>query len=111
MGLALSNTHALLQALQGKDTAFIRTPKYGEASDGGRWWTSRYAIAEIPRVVWGEALLALYCTVGLGVTIVLGEWAAIPFQALFAAGFLLVTASNIQQVRTVRQASATPATG
>ena len=112
MGLSLSNTHALLQALQGKDTAFIRTPKYGEASDSGTWWTSRYAIAEIPRYVWGEALLALYCTAGLGVIVGLGEWAAIPFQALFAAGFVLVTASNVQQVRAVRQASSpAPAAG
>jgi uncharacterized membrane protein YhiD involved in acid resistance len=62
--------------------------------------------------VWGEALLALYCTAGLGVVVGLGEWAAIPFQALFAAGFVLVTASNVQQVRAVRQASSpAPAAG
>ena len=109
MGLALSNTKALWQALRGKKTAFIRTPKYGDMQSEG-WWTSRYAISEIPRVVWGEALLALYCTVGLGITIVLGEWAAIPFQALFAAGFVMVTVSNIQQVRNVRQAAPAPAT-
>lgn len=104
MGLSLSNTQALWQALRGKKTAFVRTPKYGETPDG-QWWTSRYAIPEIPRVVWGEALLALYCTLGLGAVIVMGEWAAIPFQALFAAGFVLVTVSNVQQVRAVRQAA------
>jgi cellulose synthase/poly-beta-1,6-N-acetylglucosamine synthase-like glycosyltransferase len=103
MGLSLSNTQALWQALRGKKTAFVRTPKYGDTPDG-RWWASRYAIPEIPRVVWGEALLALYCTVGLGAIVVLGEWTAIPFQALFAAGFVLVTVSNVQQVRNVRQA-------
>jgi len=108
MGLALSNTKALWQAIQGKKTAFVRTPKYGDTTSG-RWWTSRYAISEIPRVVWGEALLALYCTVGLAVTVALGEWAAIPFQALFAAGFVLVTVSNVQQVHTVRQAAPAPA--
>ncbi len=108
MGLALSNTKALWQAIQGKKTAFVRTPKYGDTTSG-RWWTSRYAISKIPRVVWGEALLALYCTVGLAVTVALGEWAAIPFQALFAAGFVLVTVSNVQQVHTVRQAAPAPA--
>jgi cellulose synthase/poly-beta-1,6-N-acetylglucosamine synthase-like glycosyltransferase len=108
MGLSLSNTQALWQALRGKKTAFVRTPKYGDTSGEG-WWRSRYAIAELPRVVWGEALLALFCTFGLGVTIWLGEWAAVPFQALFAAGFVLVTASNIQQVRAVRQAAPAPA--
>jgi uncharacterized membrane protein YhiD involved in acid resistance len=56
-------------------------------------------------VVWWEALLAVYCTAGLGVVIALGEWAAVPFQALFAAGFVLVTVSNLKQVFTVRRAA------
>jgi hypothetical protein len=103
MGLSLSNTNAVWQALRGTDTAFIRTPKYGgEAREG--WWRSRYAIAELPHVIWWEALLALYCTVGLGVVVALGEWAAVPFQAFFAAGFGLITISNLRQVFTVRQA-------
>jgi cellulose synthase/poly-beta-1,6-N-acetylglucosamine synthase-like glycosyltransferase len=103
MGLSLSNTNAVWQALRGTDTAFIRTPKYGH--DDGGWWHSRYAIGEVPQVVWGEAFLALYCTVGLGVVVALGEWAAVPFQALFAAGFLLVTVSNLRQVFSVRRAT------
>ncbi len=101
MGLSLSNTNAFWQALRGTDTAFIRTPKYGIDDDTG-WWQSRYAISELPQVVWWEALLALYCTAGLGVVLAFGEWTAVPFQALFAAGFLLVTASNLNQVATVR---------
>ncbi|PQJ36104.1 glucosyltransferase [Salinibacter sp. 10B] len=104
MGLSLSNTNAFWQALRGTDTAFIRTPKYGgDGSDG--WWQSRYAMADLPQVVWWEALLAVYCTAGLGIVIALGEWAAIPFQALFAVGFILVTASSLSQVFTVRQAT------
>lgn len=105
MGLALSNTHALGQALRGKRTAFVRTPKYGRRREGS-WWFSRYATASLPPVVWGEAALALYCLAGLGVTVGLGEWAAVPFQAIFAAAFTLVTACNWQQVRAVRRAPA-----
>jgi cellulose synthase/poly-beta-1,6-N-acetylglucosamine synthase-like glycosyltransferase len=104
MGLSLSNTNACWQALRGTDTAFLRTPKYGDGAGEG-WWQSRYAIAELPQVVWWEALLAAYCTAGLGVVVALGEWAAVPFQALFAAGFLLVTVSNLRQVFAVRQAA------
>ena len=107
MGLSLSNTDAVWQALRGTDTAFIRTPKYGATADGG-WWESRYAIAELPGVVWGEVGLALYSTVGLGVTIALGEWAAVPFQALFAFGFALVAASSLRQVLTVRRDRTVP---
>ena len=104
MGLSISNTNAFWQALWGTDTAFIRTPKYG-TDPGTGWWRSRYAISELPQVVWWEALLAVYCTAGLGVVIALGEWAAVPFQALFAAGFVLVTVSNLKQVFTVRRAA------
>ncbi len=104
MGLSISNTNACWQALRGTDTAFLRTPKYGDDAGSG-WWRSRYAIAELPKVVWWEALLAAYCTAGLGVVVALGEWAAVPFQALFAAGFLLVTVSNLRQVFTVRTAA------
>ncbi len=102
MGLALSNTNAVWQALRGTDTAFIRTPKYGATTDDG-WWTSRYAIHEVPRIVWGELALAVYSTAGLGVTVALGEWAAVPFQALFALGFGLVTASSLRQALTARR--------
>ena len=104
MGLSISNTNACWQALRGTDTAFLRTPKYGDDTGDG-WWQSRYAIAELPQAVWWEALLAIYCTAGLGVVVALGEWAAVPFQALFAAGFLLVTVSNLRQVFAVRTAA------
>jgi cellulose synthase/poly-beta-1,6-N-acetylglucosamine synthase-like glycosyltransferase len=108
MGLSLSNTNAVWQALRGTDTAFIRTPKYG-ATTGDGWWESRYAIREVPRIVWGELALTLYSTAGLGVTIALGEWAAVPFQALFALGFGLVTASSLRQALTARQGQTAPA--
>jgi hypothetical protein len=54
-------------------------------------------------VVWGELGLAVYSTAGLGITVALGEWAAVPFQALFALGFVLVAASSLRQVLAVRQ--------
>jgi hypothetical protein len=110
MGLSLSNTQALWQALRGEHTPFVRTPKYG-GTQGDGWWRSRYAVAELPRVVWGEAALALYCTAGLALVVALGEWAAVPFQALFAAGFVLITVSNVHQIRTIRQAAPAGASG
>jgi len=104
MGLSLSNTNACWQALRGTDTTFLRTPKYGEQAGEG-WWQTRYAIAEVPGVVWGELALAVYCTVGLGVVVALGEWAAVPFQALFAVGFALVAGASLRQVFAVRRAA------
>ncbi len=98
MGLALSNTHAVVEGLRGRRTAFARTPKYraGEA-----WWRSAYAASGLPPVVWGEATLALYSMAGLGALVACGAWAALPFQAFFA----LVAATSIDQVHRVRASS------
>lgn len=104
MGMAVNNTRAVFQALRGKPTAFVRTPKYSDAGTGaGSWWKSRYADTRIPPVVWVEAVLALYCTAGFIAIAAFGEWAALPFQAFFALAFVLVTAYNIQQYRTARR--------
>lgn len=100
MGMACSNTLALGQALLGRRTAFVRTPKSGrraaaQAGAGAHvWWKGRYAEARLAPVVWAEALLALYCIAGLSVVVGIQAWAAVPFQALFALGFSLVTAWN-----------------
>ena len=98
MGMALNNTRAIFQALRGKRSAFVRTPKYSEtAAAKGSWWKSRYANTRIPPVMWFEALLALYCVAGLVAIAVQGEWAAVPFQAFFALAFALVTVYNVRQ--------------
>ncbi len=104
MGMALNNTRAIWQAVRGKRSAFVRTPKYSEtATAQGSWWKTRYANTRIPPVMWFEALLALYCLAGLVVVAAQGEWAAVPFQAFFALAFALVTVYNIRQFWLGRQ--------
>ncbi len=100
MGMAISNTRAILEAWRGKKSAFVRTPKYRHDGQGAAktpWWKLNYAETKIPGVVWLELLLLMYCLAGLGIVIYYGEWAAVPFQALFAFGFGLVTLYNVQQ--------------
>jgi len=99
IGLALSNTRALLQGLRGISSPFTRTPKTGTK----RWWTSRYTSADVPGVVWGEVLMALYSVAGLAVVLILGEWSAVPFQALFATGFALVAGVSLRQAYRVQR--------
>jgi cellulose synthase/poly-beta-1,6-N-acetylglucosamine synthase-like glycosyltransferase len=106
MGMAVNNTRAIWEAVRGKRSAFVRTPKYDVHAHGNRraWWRTRYAETRIPGIVWIEILLTLYCLAGLGVTLVYGEWAAAPFQALFTLGFGLVAAYNVRQFRQARPA-------
>jgi hypothetical protein len=105
LGLALSNTRAVVQAFRRKRTAFVRTPKYNSRSrkaasgpDAADSRNSRYAARRISYIAWFEAMLALYCRVGLVSMIAFQEWAAVPFQALFAVGFGLITLFNLQQL-------------
>lgn len=100
MGLALSNTRAVWQALRGRRSAFTRTPKHNssEASAGeGIRREHRYLERWLPPIAWLEAGLALYSTVGFTLLTLLGEWAALPFQGLFSLGFGLVAASSMRQ--------------
>jgi cellulose synthase/poly-beta-1,6-N-acetylglucosamine synthase-like glycosyltransferase len=99
IGLALSNTRALWQGLRGTASSFVRTPKTGTT----HWWMSRYTSATVSAIAWGEVLLALYSIAGLGVVLVLGEWAAVPFQAFFAAGLSLVAGFSLQQAIQARR--------
>ena len=98
MGLAASNMVAISQALRGKQTAFVRTPKYS-STGVSRWAQSKYASRKVPSIAWVELILALYCLVGAGVIIYFREWAALPFQLLFLGGFLLITVFNFRQFR------------
>jgi cellulose synthase/poly-beta-1,6-N-acetylglucosamine synthase-like glycosyltransferase len=103
MGMALNNSRAIFEALIGKRSGFVRTPKYQLDDRQRPWWKQRYAETRIPGIVGLEALLTLYCLAGLVVTLAYEEWAAVPFQAMFAFGFGLVTTYNLRQFRQARR--------
>ncbi len=107
MGLSLSNTRAVWQALIGRRTPFVRTPKFGSEA-ASRWWTSSYARLELDPVVVLEAIMTFYCLAGLILLIATGAWAAVPFQAIFTLGFGLVSGFGLRVigVRNRRPASA-----
>jgi len=56
----------------------------------------------VPTVAWFELGLAGYAVAGLIVIMSQGEWIGVPFQALFAAGFALISLSNLSQLRTAK---------
>ena len=86
MGLAVNNTKAIFEALIGKKTAFIRTPKTGDTS-GTKHKERKYKQNKISGTVIIEILLTIYFIVGIILSIQLLELAAIPFQFMFLFGF------------------------
>ena len=83
VGIALSNTRAVAEALAGKKSPFVRTPKRG-SQPIRRYRTGFSAMAV------GEILFGLYCAASFGVYLAAGKYLVGPFLGLYAAGFLFV---------------------
>jgi cellulose synthase/poly-beta-1,6-N-acetylglucosamine synthase-like glycosyltransferase len=92
MGLSLSGTVAVFQALSGRAGTFERTPKSGE---GGRQATAVYGL-RVERAVVAEACLALYAWAGVFASLWWRTTGLVMFFGLFAAGFTLTTALSIR---------------
>ena len=73
VALVLPASRAVGEALRGRRTPFLRTPKTAEGPrERGR----------------GEMALAAYALVGLAALVGVGAWGAVPFQAALAVGCL-----------------------
>ena len=97
MGLSISNTKAVLEALVNKKTGFVRTPKFKIEGENDSWKAKKYSSKKIGWVVWLELALAAYYIFGIGVSIYYLEIAAIPFQLLFLMGFGTVGCLSLKQ--------------
>ncbi|GMQ81984.1 MAG: glycosyltransferase [Rhodothermia bacterium] len=99
IGMSLNNCRAFLDVIVGRRTGFVRTPKQDVSDDEGHefWWQSPYVKVQIPGVAYAEGIFALYSLLGLGYMIAVGAWSAIPFQVVFATGFLFVSGTNLYQ--------------
>ena len=97
VGLALSNSRAILEAAMGRESEFVRTPKRG----------GQQIKAYKMKMPWAgvlEVLLGVYCTYTLSAYIVADKFAVSPFIAIYAAGFLFIGLSTIAQaLGTLRQ--------
>lgn len=91
MGMAISNTRAIVEGLLGIKSPFVRTAKFNSTgTSSASWWRTSYAATRLQPEVIFETLMTLYSIGGLMLIVAVGEWAAIPFQLLFALGFGLM---------------------
>jgi cellulose synthase/poly-beta-1,6-N-acetylglucosamine synthase-like glycosyltransferase len=96
MGFAVNNTKAVFEALSGKKSAFLRTPKYKIVGAEGDWKKKKYVQKKIGGAVFMELFFTLYFIVGISISLFYLEIAAIPFQLLFLAGFGTVGALSLR---------------
>ena len=133
MGLSLHNTRAVIEALAGRKSAFVRTPKLNQLGSGAEEparpashdaqervpeATRRSAAAELQTesrgapspLLWLEVGMFIYTLAGFVLLAAAGEWAALPFQAMFAAGFGMIAFLQIPRRIQLRHRLGLPAT-
>lgn len=83
VGIAVSNTRAVMSAIFGRKSAFVRTPKKGDKVK------SRFG-QKFPVIAMIELMVGAYCIFGLLEYIDARKFLIGPFLALYAVGFLAV---------------------
>ena len=98
MGLSLHNTLAVAEGWLGRQSSFVRTPKFNVTAAGISTPT-RLTLSRLNMPVLAEALLCMYFA-GCGLQEVnLGLWGLVPFHVLTAAGFGWVAVASLMQAR------------
>ncbi len=96
IGLSLSNAKAVLEAIFNRETAFVRTPKYGITGRGkSNWRGARYRALGSAILPILELAFAAYFTYFFWRAATAGQWTTLPFLALFMLGFLYVALCSL----------------
>jgi cellulose synthase/poly-beta-1,6-N-acetylglucosamine synthase-like glycosyltransferase len=88
-GVALNNTRAVIEALLGVSSVFLRTPKFHVRTQGDRWIDSPYALP-LDGTVIGELALTIYAMAAVAMALWQKNVYAVPFLLLYAGGFAYV---------------------
>jgi len=96
MGLAVNNSRAVFEGLMNRKSEFVRTPKFKQESDKDTFVGNKYLSKKLGLSVFVEAVLAVYCFIGVLSSIYFMELASIPFQVLFTLGFSFIAYTSIK---------------
>ncbi len=110
-GLCWNNALAVARAFGGRDTAFLRTPKFdvtggvsSQPINASRWQRSRYRLP-LPPTFWGEAALLGYAVAGVTIAWLSQAWWAVPLLLLYLGGFGSVVGISLWQAWQARAAA------
>lgn len=96
IGLCVNQTRAVMEALLGRETEFVRTPKHGIRGRIGSWNGKKYRAAKSLTPVL-ELAMAAYFVVAVGFAIRNGHYLSLPFLLLFLCGFAYVGWTSLWQ--------------
>ena len=89
-GLSVVNTRAIFSALAGRQSAFLRTPKFNLSDRRSVSWKGRLYRSRFNITVLVEMAMALYISIPLCYAISNLKFMAIPFILLYWVGFVFI---------------------
>jgi len=101
IGLSVRNALAVLEAIFGVKSEFVRTPKYrveGKAKDQASWIKKKTYRKGAGWMPFAEVILGIYFAFAVGYAIQMENYATIPFLLLFVWGYLYTGFMSIAQV-------------
>jgi hypothetical protein len=96
MGLSLNNSLAVFEALLGKKSAFLRTPKFNLFEENTIIKKNDYLLA-LDSFFWFELLLTIYTTGLLIYVLDQGIWSLVFWLLLYASGYIIITGHNLRE--------------
>jgi cellulose synthase/poly-beta-1,6-N-acetylglucosamine synthase-like glycosyltransferase len=98
IGLTVTNTKAVLEALIGKQTAFARTPKYRVESKKDKVQATKYR-KRLGWVPWIELLIGSYFAMTVFYAVQNENYLTVPFLLLFVVGYWYTGLMSLLQGR------------
>jgi hypothetical protein len=103
VGLTITNTKAVIEALIGKESAFARTPKYNVESKKDKVRTTKYR-RRLGWIPWVELLIGSYFALTVFYAFENENYVTIPFLLLFVLGYWCTGLMSLLQGRFARVA-------
>ena len=98
IGLTITNTKAVLEALIGKQSAFARTPKYRVENKNDKVGVTKYR-KRLGWVPWIELLIGGYFALTVYYAVVNENYITVPFLLLFVIGYWYTGLMSLLQGR------------
>ena len=102
IGLSVRNAVAVLEAIFGVKSEFVRTPKYrveagANGSNGAGGWASKEYRKKAGWMPWAEVGLGIYFAAAVVYAIEMENYATVPFLVLFVWGYLYTGLMSLGQ--------------
>ena len=98
IGLTITNTKAVLEALTGQQSAFARTPKYSVVNRKDKVGATKYR-KRLGWIPWAELLIGTYFAFTVYYAVTNENYITVPFLLLFVVGYWYTGLMSLLQGR------------